>query len=82
MNSARAIGKCLCVGFSTCPPPNLPRGRGRSRGSLPARGESWGGGYAQISLQRHLPIAGTQFTKISEIETPSLRFPLQAGGTE
>ena len=41
-----AIGanKCLCVGFSTCPPPNLPRGRGRSRDSLPARGEGWGGG--------------------------------------
>jgi len=37
--------KCLCVGFSTCPPPNLPRGRGRSHGSLPARGEGWGGGY-------------------------------------
>jgi hypothetical protein len=37
--------KCLCVGFSTCPPPNLPRGRGRSRDSLPARGEGWGGGY-------------------------------------
>ncbi len=36
--------KCLCVGFSTCPPPNLPRGRGRSRDSLPARGEGWGGG--------------------------------------
>jgi prepilin-type N-terminal cleavage/methylation domain-containing protein/prepilin-type processing-associated H-X9-DG protein len=28
-----------------------------------------------------IPIAGTQFTKTSEIETPSLRFPLQAGGT-
>jgi hypothetical protein len=43
---AWAIGanKCLCVGFSTCPPPNLPRGRGRSRDSLPARGEGWGGG--------------------------------------
>jgi hypothetical protein len=39
-----ATGKCLCVGFSTCPPPNLPRGRGRSRDSLPARGEGWGGG--------------------------------------
>jgi len=25
--------------------PNLPRGRGRSRDSLPARGEGWGGGY-------------------------------------
>ena len=41
----RMCGKCLCVGFSTCPPPNLPRGRGRSRDSLPARGEGWGGGY-------------------------------------
>ena len=40
-----ATGKCLCVGFSTCPPPNLPRGRGRSCGFLPARGEGWGGGY-------------------------------------
>jgi len=29
-----------------------------------------------------IPIAGTQFTKTSAIETPSLRFPLQAGGTE
>ena len=29
-----------------------------------------------------IPIAGTQFTKTSEIETPSLRFPLPAGGTE
>ena len=29
-----------------------------------------------------IPIAGTQFTKTSEIETPSLRFPLLAGGTE
>ena len=29
-----------------------------------------------------IPIAGTQFTKTSEIETPSLRFPLQVGGTE
>ena len=45
VNSALAIGKCLCVGFSTCPPPNLPCGRGRSRDSLPARGEGWGGGY-------------------------------------
>jgi hypothetical protein len=32
--------------------------------------------------RRLIPIAGTQFTKTSEIETPSLRFPLQAGGTE
>jgi hypothetical protein len=38
----------------TYPFKNLPRGRGRSRDSLPARGEGWGGGYAQISLQRHL----------------------------
>jgi hypothetical protein len=30
MNFGRAIGKCLCVCFSTCPPPNLPRERGRS----------------------------------------------------
>jgi hypothetical protein len=44
MNFERTVGKCLCVGFSTCPPPNLPRGRGRSLGSLPARGEGWGGG--------------------------------------
>ena len=33
------------------------------------------------SSERLIPIAGTQFTKTSEIETPSLRFPLQAGGT-
>jgi hypothetical protein len=39
-----AVGKCLCVGFSKCPPPNLPRTRGRSRDSLPACGEGWGGG--------------------------------------
>ena len=38
--------KCLCVGFSRCPPPNLPRTRGRNRHSLPACGEGWGGGYA------------------------------------
>ena len=53
-NFGSAVGKCLCVGFSTCPPPNLPRGRGRSHGSLPARGEGWGGGYVEISLQRRL----------------------------
>ena len=47
LNSGSTIGKCLCVGFSTCPPPNLPRGRGRSHGSLPARGEGWGGGYVK-----------------------------------
>ena len=35
--------KCRCVGFSTCPPPNLPRGRGRNSDSFPARGEGWGG---------------------------------------
>jgi hypothetical protein len=45
MNFGQAIGKCLCIGFSTRPPPNLPRGRGRNRDSLPARGEGWGGGY-------------------------------------
>jgi hypothetical protein len=44
VNCVPAIGKCLCVGFSTRPPPNLPRGRGRNRHSLPARGEGWGGG--------------------------------------
>jgi hypothetical protein len=27
VNCVPAIGKCLCVGFSTRPPPNLPRGR-------------------------------------------------------
>ena len=35
----------FAVRFKHSPPPNLPRGRGRSRGSLPARGEGWGGGY-------------------------------------
>ena len=34
--------------------PYQPRGRGRNRDSLPARGEGWGGGYVHISLQRRL----------------------------
>ena len=72
INSECAIGKCLCVGFSTCPPPNLPRGRGRSRDSLPARGEGWGGGAMFKSLR-----IGTY-----QLFTPSLMFPLRAGGTE
>jgi hypothetical protein len=42
-----------------------------------------GGGKHQYMVRGEvIPIAGTQFTKTSEIETPSLRFPLQAGGTE
>jgi hypothetical protein len=39
VNFDGVVGKCLCVGFSTCPPPNLPCGRGRSCDSLPACGE-------------------------------------------
>jgi hypothetical protein len=71
----RAIISVFALVFQHAPPPNLPRGRGRSRGSLPARGEGWGGGYAQISLQRHLPIARPKFT----ICPPPLGSPREAG---
>ena len=50
MNFDCADGKCLCVGFSKCPPPNLPRTRGRSRDSLSACGEGGGGGAMFKSL--------------------------------
>ena len=67
----RAIISVFALVCQHAPPPNLPRGRGRSRGSLPARGEGWGGGYAQISLQRHLLTARPEFINYP----PSCRFP-------
>jgi hypothetical protein len=79
MNYGLTIGiSVFALVFQHAPPPNLPRGRGRSRGSLPARGEGWGGGYAQISLQRHLPIARPKFT----ICPPPSGSPRYARGTE
>ena len=57
--------------FFNSPAPNLPRGRGRSRDSHPARGEGWGGGAMFKSLR-----IGTY-----QLFTPSVRFPLPAGGT-
>ena len=66
----RAIISVFALVFQHAPPPNLPRGRGRSRGSLLARGEGWGGGYAQISLQRHLPIARAEFTIAPLLQVP------------
>jgi hypothetical protein len=39
--AARLVSVFALV-FRHAPPPNLPRGRGRNRDSLPARGEGWG----------------------------------------
>jgi hypothetical protein len=69
--------KCLCVGFSTCPPSQPPPWTGEEPRLLPTRGEGWGGGYAQISLQRHLPIARPKFT----IYPPPSGSPRYARGT-
>jgi hypothetical protein len=40
------------------PPPDLPRGRGRNRNSLPARGEGWGGGEKAHKMSCSKPSQG------------------------
>ena len=82
--------ECLCVGFSTRPPANLPRPRGRNRHSLPARGEGWGGGamfkslrigtYQSLEQSLQLP-ASYRFPPLRERNRARVRFPLLAGGT-
>jgi hypothetical protein len=83
VNFGCAVGKCLCVGFSKCPPPNLPRTRGRSRDSLPACGEGWGGGAMFKSLCKDTYTnRQAKVHKKQQLTTPSVRFPLIAGGTK
>jgi hypothetical protein len=75
VNSGSAVDKCLCVGFSTCPPPNLPRERGRSRDSLPAHGEGWGGGTMFKSLRKdtYYAAAGSAASPAARILTTRSR---------
>jgi hypothetical protein len=75
VNSGSAVDKCLCVGFSTCPPPNLPRERGRSRDSLPAHGEGWGGGTMFKSLRKdtYYAAAGSAASPTARILTTRSR---------
>jgi hypothetical protein len=51
VNSGSAIGECPCIGFSTCPPPNLLKGVGFFAG-VPARGVAEQGISAVMRARR------------------------------
>jgi hypothetical protein len=90
--TVQLVSACASV-FRNAPPPNLPRVRGRSRDSLPACGEGWGGGamfkslckdtYTNRRASVHKKTAVDPLLKVPPASrgnrTPA-RFPSRSGG--
>ena len=72
----------FAVRFKHSPHPNPPRGRGGSRGSSPVHGGGWEGGMLKNQRKDTYQSRGQSLQKQARLKTPSLRFPLRAGGTE
>jgi hypothetical protein len=72
----------FAVRFKHSPHPNPPRERGGSRGFSPVHGGGWEGGMLKNQRKDTYQSRGHSLQKQARLKTPSLRFPLRAGGTE